>query len=116
MGKQNSDTINANKDLSKEDGLPKTIENTGSGVDMCLPYDAISLPPQQPPSVVPEILISNMSTLVHDEKVADVSARLDSEQLDSAMDGAQSKEPDNLDRNSSLSLDGLHPMEQYKCG
>ncbi|OMO54559.1 hypothetical protein COLO4_36419 [Corchorus olitorius] len=60
---------------SKEDGLPKTIVNSGSEVDMSLPFDAISLPPQQPSSVVSEAATPNMLHLVNDGKEADVSAR-----------------------------------------
>ncbi|OMP06206.1 hypothetical protein COLO4_08265 [Corchorus olitorius] len=98
MGQQNS-TVNT--EFLKEDGLPNLMESTGGEVDMVLLSDAISLPPQQPPTVASENLVPNLSKLIHDDMVADVSARLISDQNVSAMDGAQSKEPDSLDTNLS---------------
>ncbi|OMO88796.1 hypothetical protein COLO4_20072 [Corchorus olitorius] len=57
-----------------------TVESTGDGVAMCLPSDAISLPPQQPQNL-PSTLV------VLDEKEVDTSAGLKSEHLVSIVEG-----------------------------
>ncbi|OMO86542.1 reverse transcriptase [Corchorus capsularis] len=82
MGQQNS---TANTEVVKEDGLPSLMESTGGEVEMVLSSDAISLPPQQPPMVASDTLVPNLSNLIHDDMVAEVSARLNSDQNVSAI-------------------------------
>lgn len=104
---ETQDTTGLGKNLV-DGGLSKVTAVSSGEADMSLPSDAISLPPQQPPSTVTEKLDSEL-TSVNGDAVED-SAMCDIIQNASSMDGAQSKEPENLDDNS-LS-DGLHPMEE----
>ncbi|OMP03482.1 hypothetical protein COLO4_10384 [Corchorus olitorius] len=111
MEKQSSDTCAAIMEAS----VSKTTALSGCDDEMCLPSDAVSLPLQQPPSVVEgaaNISVRTTNDGMVDDNDGMVSAALTDDQGVLAINSAQSKEPSVLDITPSLVVDGLYPMEQ----